>query len=109
MSEDVKITRGGLTIPPKLLAWLASIAIGAALGGGGVSFAASSTASDELIEAKQEISRGIQALGGKVDALTSSVIELRAEAKRGAHDQQRLERLLEDHEQRLRALEIKRR
>ncbi len=97
--ETIVTSQGSVTLNTKTVIQIGALLLGAALGGGGVSFAASPA--EPLAQLKEEIER----LKASVETVAVAAVEIKAELRQSRKTEERLEEAIKDHEERLRALE----
>lgn len=93
-------------VPTKALTYIAGAALAAALGGGGVSYATRpATELDRLAAAVDAQTEAVAALSVKVDTYATNQTRSEEREKAAAADRARLERRVDDLEERLRRVE----
>jgi chromosome segregation ATPase len=95
-------SEGSFTVNSRTLMFAAALLTGGAVGGGGISIAANP--SNEVASLEEDINE----LKRSVESVALAIADMRAEVKADRRDIDNLEKDIEDHESRIRKLEMER-
>lgn len=105
MTDDTKDAKQTVTLPRSLLL-VGSLVFGGGITGGGVSLYTNPNAKvQELVEQNSELKSEIKSLTDAVNTVAVSVVEVKAELRNSSQAHERFQKLLDDHEDRIRDLE----